>query len=77
MQIQWSDEDKIYMVIMPEFENALTHGRTYSQAVMAGQELIESFILWYGQDGKPLPKAIVFDYDKTRNAQKSELIATS
>jgi predicted RNase H-like HicB family nuclease len=56
MVIQWSDEDQVFMVTLPEFDNAKTHGQTRIQAVRQGQDLIESFILWYGQDNKPLPE---------------------
>ena len=73
MQIQWDDQDEIYMVILPEFDNALTHGKTLREAVKQGQELIESFIIWYRQDGKPLPKPQMFDYDGTINARSGEL----
>jgi predicted RNase H-like HicB family nuclease len=60
MEIRWSDDDGVFIVTLPEFENARTHGKTYEQAAKSGHELIESFFLWYGQDGKPLPEPKVF-----------------
>jgi predicted RNase H-like HicB family nuclease len=66
MVIRWSEVDEVFMVRLPEFENALTHGDTYAEAAKNGQELIESFMMWYGQDGKPLPKPFLFDMDKGR-----------
>jgi antitoxin HicB len=56
MLIRWSDEDQAYIVTLPEFDNAKTHGETYEKAARMGRELIESCILWNNQDGKPLPQ---------------------
>jgi predicted RNase H-like HicB family nuclease len=67
MVIRWSDEDKVFIVRLPEFENALTHGDTYAEAAKHGQELIESFIMWHGQDGKPLPEPRLFDLENDRS----------
>ena len=42
MLIQWSDEDQIYIVSLPEFgQFCTTHGSTYEEAVAQGHELIE------------------------------------
>ena len=60
MIIQWSVEDVCFIVTLPEFDNAKTHGDTYQEAARMGKELIESFFLWYAQDGKPLPKPQTF-----------------
>lgn len=62
MLIRWSDEDQAYIVMLPEFDNAKTHGSTYEAAARMGGELIESFIMWYRQDGKPLPPPRLFVY---------------
>ena len=62
MLIRWSEEDQAYIVMLPEFDNAKTHGRTYEAAVKMGRELIESFIMWYRQDRKPLPSPRLFVY---------------
>lgn len=56
MVIQWSDEDETFIVTLPEFEGLRTHGDTYEKAVRQGKDLIESCIMWWEQDGKPLPK---------------------
>ena len=55
MLIRWSDEDQCYIVTLPEFDDATTHGKTYQSAARSGADLIDSFVLWYEQDGKPLP----------------------
>jgi predicted RNase H-like HicB family nuclease len=62
MLIQWSDKDDAFIVTLPEFDDAKTHGDTYEEAVRQGKDLIESFIMWFGQDGKPLPEPAKFRY---------------
>ena len=64
MFIQWSDEDQVYIVTLPEFNDAKTHGETYEKAARQGRLLIESFILWYGQDGKELPEPQTFSLEQ-------------
>ncbi len=41
--IQWDDEDKIYVVSVPELPGARTHGKTYEEAIKNALEVIE---LW-------------------------------
>ena len=60
MIIEWSDEDQCFIVILPEFHNSHTHGDTYEEAVKSGQDLIETWIDIYQQDGKPLPTPKLF-----------------
>ena len=57
--IQWSSEDKCYLVNLPEFptQKYHTHGDTYEEAVKNAQEVIEMLIAEYQEDGKPLPLA--------------------
>jgi predicted RNase H-like HicB family nuclease len=62
MIIRWSEEDQVYIAMLPEFDNAKTHGSTYEAAAKMGRELIESFIMWYEQDCKPLPVPLQFVY---------------
>jgi antitoxin HicB len=59
--IQWSEEDDCFVVMLPEFTDVyqpVTHGSTYEAAVKHGQEVLETLIEIYQQDGKPLPKPI-------------------
>ena len=53
INIVWSDEDKCYLVELPEFANALqryfTHGDTYAE------EVLELLIEDCEASGKPLP----------------------
>jgi predicted RNase H-like HicB family nuclease len=60
MLIQWSDEDKIFVVTIPEFVGRVmmpcTHGDSYEDAVQAGQEVIETFLEIWEEEGKPIPE---------------------
>lgn len=59
INIVWSDEDKYYLVELPEFSNALqrylTHGDTYAEAIANAEEVLELLIEDYEATGKPLP----------------------
>ncbi len=44
MVIQWSEEDKAYIVTVPELPGCKTHGDTYEEAVRNGREVIELWI---------------------------------
>jgi predicted RNase H-like HicB family nuclease len=57
MVIEWSDEDQMYVVSLPEWgPGAKTHGKTYDEAVRMGQEALELLIESYQQEGDPLPQ---------------------
>jgi predicted RNase H-like HicB family nuclease len=57
MLIQWSDEDKAYLVTLPEFgPYAKTHGANYEEAARHGREALESLIEAYLAEGRPLPE---------------------
>ncbi len=56
--IQWSEEDQLFLVTLPEFTDVMqpcTHGQTYEEALQNAQDLMESLIEIYQQDHKPLP----------------------
>jgi predicted RNase H-like HicB family nuclease len=62
MMINWSDEEQVYIVCLPEFGvGAKTHGRTYAEAARMGQELIESLIDIAEEDGAQPPPPLLFD----------------
>lgn len=58
--IQWSDEDQLYLVTIPEFaELAMqpcTAGRTYEEAVIKAQEAIESYLVYCQEEGISPPE---------------------
>ena len=45
MLIEWSDEDDVYVVSLPEWgQYAQTHGASYDEAVRHGQEVLQMLI---------------------------------
>ena len=59
MTIQWSEEDSLFLVTLPEFTAVMqpcTHGKTYIEAVNNAQDLIDSLIEIYQEDGQPIPQ---------------------
>ena len=64
MVIRWSDEDQVFIVTLPEFDDAKTHGETYEKAAKQGRLLIETFDMWYEQEGKDLPHPQTFVFDQ-------------
>lgn len=57
--IQWSDEDQLYLVTLPEFAaiamQPSTHGQTYEEAVKNAQEAIEGYLAYCAEDGLAIP----------------------
>lgn len=62
MFIQWSAEDNLYLVHLPKFpwQHFVTHGETDEEAARRGQEVLETLIEWYQEQGEPLPTPIPF-----------------
>jgi len=56
MLIQWSERDQAYIVTVPELPGCRTHGATYEEAVLQGQEAIETWIEGSKSLGLPIPK---------------------
>ncbi len=61
MLIQWSEEDQVYVVTLPEFGAPKTLGETYEEAARMGQEVLELLIESTMEDGESLPKPLRFD----------------
>lgn len=56
MLIEWSIEDQIYIVTLPEFGNyCKTHGETYLEAVKNGEEVVEMLLESFEKDQLPAP----------------------
>lgn len=55
MHIQWSEEDRIYIVTVPELPGCKTHGKTYEKAVKQAQYAIEGWIEANKALGRPIP----------------------
>ncbi len=61
MVIEWSDEDHVYVVSLPEWgELVHTHGATYEDALRQGKDLIHGLVAARQERGEPLPRPRVF-----------------
>jgi len=58
MLIRWSDNDKAFIVTLPEFGGCKTHGSTYKEAAKNGREVLELLIESCLEDGDPLPEIV-------------------
>jgi predicted RNase H-like HicB family nuclease len=62
--VQWSDEDRRYVVILPEFADVhmmpVADGATYEEAIERGRNALENIIEFMREDGRPLPAPHVF-----------------
>ena len=57
MEIEWSDEDRVFVVSLPEWgPYARTHGVTHEDASRAGREVLEMLIRNRKAAGRPLPE---------------------
>ncbi|KAF3889174.1 MULTISPECIES: type II toxin-antitoxin system HicB family antitoxin [Nostocales] len=58
MLIQWSEEDRCFLVGFSDFPGQCwrTHGDSYEEAVANGIEALESLIMAYEATGEPLPE---------------------
>jgi predicted RNase H-like HicB family nuclease len=59
MNIQWDPRGDIYVVSIPEFPGARTHGRTYEEAIKNALEVIELLIEDAQKAGEPIPPPMV------------------
>lgn len=58
MVIQWSQEDQLFLVHLPEFpwQEFHTHGETYEEAARNGQEVIDNLVEMLIEEKQPLPE---------------------
>lgn len=60
MIIQWSDEDQLFLVTIPEFSDRVvmpfTHGKTRQEAIANGEEVIEMYVEAWQAEGKVIPQ---------------------
>ncbi len=55
MVIEWSDEDRVYLVSVPELPGLRTHGATHEEAVAMGEEAIATWLAGLRHFGHPVP----------------------
>lgn len=60
MILQWSDEDELFLVTIPEFSKRVvmpcTHGKTREEAICNGEEVIEMYLEAWQAEGEPIPE---------------------
>ena len=60
MVIQWSDEDQLFLVTIPEFSDRVimpcTHGNTRQEAITNGEEVIEMYLEAWQAEGEFIPQ---------------------
>ena len=60
MVIQWSDEDELFLVTIPEFSERVvmpcTHGKTREEAISNGEEVIEMYLEAWQAEGELIPE---------------------
>ena len=60
--IQWSDEDRAFVVTLPEWGGCHTHGATYEEAAKNAREVLEMLIETEEEAGRDLPPPHGFMY---------------
>lgn len=71
MIIEWSDEDAVYIVTVPELSGCRTHGSTYEEAVAQGQDAIQSWIDAARADNDYIPPPKTFTYWSSFTSNKA------
>jgi len=60
MVVQWSDEDRLFLVTIPEFADRVvmpcTHGKTRSKAIRNGEEVMEMYLEAWEAEGESIPQ---------------------
>jgi predicted RNase H-like HicB family nuclease len=60
MLIQWSDEDQLFLVTIPEFSDKViipcTHGKTREEATRNGEAVIEMYLEAWEAEGEMIPQ---------------------
>lgn len=60
MIIEWSEEDQLFLVTIPEFTDLVvmpcTHDKTREGAIKKGEEVIEMYLEAWSLEGQPIPK---------------------
>lgn len=54
--IYWSDEDQSFVVEVPELPGCMADGKSYEQAVVKAQQVIEEWIETARELGRPVPE---------------------
>jgi predicted RNase H-like HicB family nuclease len=60
MTLQWSEEDQLFLVTIPEFTEKVimpcTHGKTREEAIRNGEDVIEMYLEAWQSEGELIPE---------------------
>ncbi|AFZ37140.1 Uncharacterized protein family UPF0150 [Stanieria cyanosphaera PCC 7437] len=60
MTVQWSEEDRLFLVTIPEFAERVvmpcTYGRTREEAIHNGEDVIEMYLEAWRAEGELIPE---------------------
>jgi len=73
MVIEWSDEDQLFLVSIPDFPGAHTHGRTRAEAAAMGEEVIA--LLLDSEVNPPPARFTAMSYSIRPEAEVGEFIS--
>ena len=58
--VQWSDEDQLFLVTIPEFSDLVlmpcTYGKNCEEAIRNGEEVIEMYLEAWQTEGEVIPE---------------------
>lgn len=62
MTVQWSDEDQLFLVTIPEFVDRVvmpcTYGKTREEAIRNGEEVMEMYLEAWQAESEIIPEPI-------------------
>ncbi len=69
MTVQWSDEDQLFLLTIPEFADRVmmpcTHGETREVAIRNGEEVIEMYLEAWQAEGELIPAPLTLHSQST------------
>jgi predicted RNase H-like HicB family nuclease len=64
MIVEWSEADQLFLVTIPEFSEKVfmpcTHGKTRTEAIHNGEEVIEMYLEAWAAEGEIIPSPHTF-----------------
>ncbi len=55
MLIEWSDEDEVFVVTVPDLPGCMAHGLSPAQAAAEAEQAIVGWLAAAGEMGQPIP----------------------